>query len=128
MGGYGNAADVIQAVEIMTALNKWAAYFKGFNFPYHFYEVSDYEQWLPAIGYEAIRIELIPKDMVHKNTDELKGWLRTTWFPYTDRLPEDKRELFLTELVGGYIRKNPVDSNNQTHVKMVRLEVEAMVL
>lgn len=105
MGGYGNAAEIIKVVEQITALDKWAEYFKGFEFPYSFYGVGDYEQWLPMTGYEAIRIELKPKDMVHKNPDELKGWLRTTWFPYTDRLPEHQRETFITEVVGAYLGK-----------------------
>jgi trans-aconitate methyltransferase len=127
MGGYGNAAEIMNVVEQVTASSQWGAYFEGFDFPYHFYGIADYEQWLRTAGYEVIRIALIPKDMVHKSRDELMGWLRTTWFPYTDRLPEDRRELFLTILVREYIGKNPVDSKGQTHVKMVRLEVEARV-
>jgi trans-aconitate 2-methyltransferase len=128
MGGRGNAAEMIRVVDQMTASGKWAGYFEGFDFPYHFYDIGDYEKWLPAAGYAAQRIELISKDMVHRNADELKGWLRTTWFPYTDRLPGDQRELFLAELAGGYLKMNPVDSKGQTHVKMVRLEVEAKIL
>lgn len=128
MGGKGNALEIIKVVEQVTALSKWAEYFEGFEFPYSFYDTGDYEKWLLLTGYKASRMELISKDMIHKNTEELKGWLRTTWFPYTDRLPEDQHELFLTELVNEYVGKNPVDSNGQTHVKMIRLEVEARVL
>lgn len=126
MGGYGNAADILQIVTQATKSKKWAEYFKTFTFPYNFCKVQDYEKWLPQTGYKAKRIELIPKDMIHENTEKLKGWLRTTWFPYTDQLPEDEKEKFLTHIVEQYINISPVDSAGKTHVKMVRLEVEAI--
>jgi trans-aconitate 2-methyltransferase len=128
MGGKGNALEIISSIEQVITSSKWSEYFKGFDFPYYFYAIEDYEQWLPAAGYEATRIELIPKDMVHKNPDELKGWLRTTWFPYTNRLPDIQREIFLAELISKFIEKKSVDSRGQTHVNMVRLEVEARAL
>ena len=127
MGGKGNAQDIVNTLDKLIAARRWCDYFKGFEFPYHFYAVEDYERWLPAAGYSATRIELIPKDMIHKTTEELKGWLRTTWFPYTNRMPINQREIFLDELVGMYIEEKPVDAAGQTHVKMVRLEVEARV-
>jgi len=57
-----------------------------------------------------------------------KGWLRTTWFPYTDRLPVELRDAFLAEVVETYTMANPFDALGRTHVKMVRLEVEAYAL
>ena len=125
MGGYGNAYDMARIVESVITLKQWSDYFQGFHFPYYFYQVHDYEQWLPATGFEISRIELIPKDMVHDNPDKLKGWLRTTWFPYTDRIPEAGRESFIAQLTDVYLSEHPVDVNGRTHVRMVRLEVEA---
>jgi trans-aconitate 2-methyltransferase len=63
--------------------------------------------------------------MVHDDAKGLKGWLRTTWFPYTDRVPETDRELFVKQLTDLYLSKYPVDAEGKTHVRMVRLEVEA---
>jgi trans-aconitate methyltransferase len=128
MGGKGNAQDIVKALDDMIADKKWSEFFNGFVFPFHFYEVEDYEKWLPDSGYKAARIELITKDMVHKNAEELKGWLRTTWFPYTNRIPADQQEVFLDDLVSRYLEEEPVDGLGQTHVKMVRLEVEGSVL
>ena len=56
------------------------------------------------------------------------GWLRTTWFPYTDCLPVNQRHAFLTEVVETYTVANPFDALGHIHVKMVRLEVEAYTL
>ena len=66
--------------------------------------------------------------MVHDNADDLKGWLRTTWFPYTNQLPVVDREKFLDDLVETYTSQYPVDSEGKTHINMVRLEVEAYAL
>lgn len=95
MGGAGNASEIVTVVESLVASHPWSEYFAGFTFPYSFYDVSDYERWLPRTGYKATRIERIPKDMVHKNIAGLEGWLRTTWFPYANRVPEEHRDRFL---------------------------------
>ena len=128
MGGYGNAQGVLEVVDHVIASEKWKKYFDNFVFPYNFCDVPDYEKWLPNAGYKAKRIELIAKDMVHENEEALKGWLRTTWFPYTDQLPENKKEEFLSLIIEQYTNANPVDLEGKTHVNMVRLEVEASTL
>lgn len=125
MGGRGNAAAMMRTLQALTARARWAAFFEGFTSPYHFYGPDDYEAWLPEAGFRPRRVELVPKDMRHDGPEGLTGWLRTTWFPYTDRLPADAREEFLDELVVAYLAERPLDSEGKTHVEMVRLEVEA---
>lgn len=128
MGGFGNAADVMEIVIRATESKQWAGYFTTFVNPYRFCKVSEYEHWLHQTGYKSKRVELINKDMVHDNSNKLKGWLRTTWFPYTNQLPENEKEEFLSHIIEQYIQANPLDSEGRTHVKMVRLEVEAIVI
>jgi trans-aconitate methyltransferase len=125
MGGHGNAEDIVNIVTKATQLKHWEKYFENFVSPYNFYEIQDYEKWLQQTGYKAKRIELIPKDMVHEKSNGLQGWLRTTWFPYTDQLPDTEKEHFLAYVVNQYTTSFPADSNGKIHVKMVRLEVEA---
>jgi len=72
-----------------------------------------------------VRVELAQKDMQHAGMEGLTGWLRTTWFPYTDRLPPEMRAPFLEEVAERYVADNPVGPDGRTHVNMVRLEVEA---
>ncbi|MCA9731119.1 methyltransferase domain-containing protein [candidate division KSB1 bacterium] len=125
MGGAGNAQAMIDIVTECIDTSGWSDYFTGFEFPYYFYAVADYQNWLPQHGFIADRVELLAKDMQHEGIDGLKGWLRTTWFPYTDRLPDHLKELFLDEIVSVYLKKFPVDTHGKTHVRMVRLEVDA---
>jgi len=126
MGGEGNAEAFFSAVEAVTGAPRWRSYFKGFVAPYFFYGISDYERWLPQCGFDPVRIELIPKAMRHSSRESLKGWFRTTWFPYTDRLPRTERECFIEEIIDTYLTAYPPDSEGATTVAMVRLEVEAV--
>lgn len=126
MGGKGNAAEIMPIVDDLIRCDRWRTCFEDFVFPYAFYGIEDYEQWLPEAGLQAKRIELVSKDMVHDSLDALKGWIRTTWFPYTDLVPEGRREQFIDELVGNYVEQHSVDDFGRTHVKMMRLEVEAI--
>jgi len=128
MGGRGNAAEVFATIEQVTQQPRWRRYYEGFTAPYHFYGPEDYEVWLPETGFCPARVELVPKDMQHQGAEGLKGWLRTTWFPYTDRLPAESRDAFLAELVEAYTVAHPRDALGNTHVEMVRLEVEAYAL
>jgi trans-aconitate methyltransferase len=124
MGGYGNAAQVVTAVDTVRSRPQWAAFFDGFEFPYGFYAPEEYRAWLIAAGLTPVRVELIPKDTTHADRAAFEGWFRTTWIPYTQRVPETQRAAFITEVVDTYLEQNP-STQGEVHVLMIRLEVEA---
>jgi trans-aconitate methyltransferase len=126
MGGRGNASDILSILDDMISKSIWAGYFNGFDFPYGFHDAADYKKWLEKTGFHSIRADLIPKAMAHDGPDDLTGWFKTTWLPYTQRIPESQREEFVGELVEKYLHKYPADRNGTIHVKMVRLEIEAI--
>jgi trans-aconitate methyltransferase len=64
--------------------------------------------------------------MVHATREALAGWIRTTWLPYTEHVPEQARPAFIDEIVDRYLNNNPPDAAGRAHLQMVRLEVEAM--
>ena len=125
MGGLGNAEDMLDVISHLVASKRWLKYFEQFQTPYFFYDTEPYAKWLKQAGLIADKIELFPKGMTHSDREGLKSWLRTTWFPYTDRLPVDLRDPFLEEALSSYLEKFPPDAKGQTHVAMVRLQVEA---
>ena len=125
MGGKGNAAAIVNAQESFFACDPWKPYFEGFEFPYGFYGPEDYRPWLVEARLKPERVELFPKDMTQAGREGLAGWVRTTWLPYTERLPENMRERFVYEVVDSYLAAHPVDAQGLCHVQMVRLEVEA---
>ncbi|MEG8948003.1 methyltransferase domain-containing protein [Rosettibacter firmus] len=126
MGGKGNAQDLINVLDEIIKEEKWKSYFENFTFPYGFFDINDYEKFLNKAGLLPKRIELLPKDMIHKGEEKFKLWIKTTWLPYTQQIPESKREMFIDEVVKSYIKKFPIDNNGLIHLKMMRLEVEAI--
>jgi trans-aconitate methyltransferase len=63
--------------------------------------------------------------MIHAGAAGLASWVRTTWMPYTDRIPQGLREIFIEEVVNRYLVSHPADAHGKVHLAMVRLEVEA---
>lgn len=126
MGGRGNNAEMMALLGRMTRSERWAGYFEGFAVPYGFYGPEEYAVWLAEAGLRAIRLELIPKDMVHPGREGLAGWVRTTKIPYTQRLPEELRPVFINEVLDAYLAEMPLDAQGNAHISMVRLEVEAV--
>lgn len=125
MGGKGNAVDILAVLDEVIAEAQWQAYFTDFDFPYGFYDTDEYMELLTDAGFTARRIELIPKDMVHEGRVGLEGWIRTTWLPYTQRLPDQCRDAFVAEIASRYLDRVPIDEQGRVHVAMVRIEIEA---
>ena len=125
MGGKGNAQDVIEVVNQVMSSKKWKPYFQHFQFPYAFYSPPEYEHLLKEAGFILQKIELIPKVMTHKGKEGLAGWIRTTWLPYTERIPERQLDYFIDDVVNLYMEKYDMDTTGIIGVKMMRLEVEA---
>ncbi len=125
MAGKGNAQDVIAVVEELISEEDCKAYFKNFTFPYGFYGPEEYRKWLKEAGFKPQRVELLPKDMKLQGKEGLAGWIRSTWLPFTERVPASLRDSFISEIADRYIAAFPLDESGATHVKMVRLEVQA---
>lgn len=128
MGGKGNAAQIFLILDNLIKLPTWARFFRDFTPPYSFYGPEEYHPWLQKTGFLAKRVELIPKDMVQKGTQGLRGWIRTTWMPYLQRIPSHLQLDFLDDLVARYEKQYPPDPQGNLHVPMIRLEVEAIKL
>jgi trans-aconitate methyltransferase len=126
MGGKGNASAAFEIIEEMTSLSKWNPYLKDFQSPYHFYSDEVYKELLPDAGFHPQRIELIKKDMMHEGKKGFEGFIRTTWLPATEKIPENIREKFISEAADLYMKKYPPDQNGKVHIAMLRLEIEAI--
>ncbi len=126
MGGRGNAADVLAVVAAVSRRDRWHAYFDNLELPWRFYGPEDYRTWLPRHGFRAVRVELFPRDMCFAGPEPFRGWLRTTWFHFTDRLPAHLRDPFLDDILEAYAAAHPPDAAGTLRVRMVRLEVEAV--
>ena len=124
-GGRGNAQDVFVALRPEMRLKHWREFFRRIPKPYFFYSPADYEKWLPQFGFKTLGVRLVPKDAVYAGRDKFVAWLRTTWLPYVQRVPEELREEFIAAVADRYLAKHPPDAEGKVHVRMVRLEIEA---
>lgn len=126
MAGKGNASAIVDAMGRLTCQGRWSGYFREFSFPYVFYGDEHYRSLVEAAGFVPVRIEFIPKTMTHNGREGLTGWIRTTWLPYIERIPVDLRDNFIEALTGDFEKEHPPDEEGFFHIKMVRLEVEAV--
>jgi hypothetical protein len=94
--------------------------------PYFFHSPDSYEKWLPRFGFKSLGVRLSPKDAIYGDGKSFTAWLRTTWLPYTQRVPENLREDFIAAVADRYLAQHPPDAAGRVHVRMVRLEIDAI--
>jgi len=125
-GGKGNAQDVFLALRPEMRLKRWREFFRRMPKPYFFYSPADYEKWLPKFGFNINSLKLTPKNATYAGVEGFATWLRTTWLPYVHLVPEDLREEFIAAVTDRYLAKHPPDTEDKVHVRMVRLEIDAV--
>jgi len=126
MGGRGNAARVFAVLGVLIENERWKPYFRNFEDPYFFPGPETYRELLDGSGFSPRRVELIPKNMEYPDTEGFLGWMRTTWLPYTSRIPGELAPAFLSDALESYLAEFPPDPDGSIRVPMVRLEVEAI--
>ncbi len=125
MAGKGNAKDVISIIKELAAVKPWKGFFSNMTFPYGFYDPKEYRAFLQQTDLVSERVELFPRDMKFNGAEGLAGWVRTTWLPFTDKLPVELRSKFVELIVNRYLQKHPADAAGTVHVGMMRIEIEA---
>lgn len=125
-GGRGNAQEVFVALRAEIRLKRWRPHFRRIEKPYFFHRPEEYEAWLPRFGFRIRGLRLADKDMACEGGAGLTAWFRTTWLPYTQRVPEAAREEFIAAVTGRYLSRHPPDAAGRVHVRMVRLEIDAV--
>jgi trans-aconitate methyltransferase len=124
-GGKGNAHDVFLALRPEMRRARWREFFRNLPVPYFFHSPADYRKWLPKYGFHRHELKLAPKDAAYAGAEGLAAWVRTTWLPYVQRVPEDRRAEFIAAVIRRYVAKHPADAQGQVRVGMVRLEIDA---
>jgi len=125
-GGKGNAQEVFVALRATIRQKRWRVFFRNFAAPYFFGHPKDYGKWLSCSGFKTSVLRLANKDVAHTGRLGLAAWLRTTWLPYTQRVPAAQRNQFIADVVERYVAKHPLRADGKLVVRMVRLEVDAV--
>jgi len=125
-GGRGNIAEFMAVFQHLQQQLPWKPYLANFQSSTFFHDDQDYLNWLRDAGFQPLSVALVPRDMVHEGKSGLAGWIRTTGTPYTHPIPDGDRDRFIDAFASAYLARYPLDSDGHSHVKMVRLEVEAV--
>lgn len=125
-GGKGNAHDVFLALRPEMRLARWKNFFRKMPLPYFFYAPGDYEKWLPKHGFKINSLQLATKEVAYAGAEGFATWLRTTWLPFVQRVPENLREEFIAAVTQRYVARHPADADGKIPVRMVRLEIDAV--
>ncbi len=128
MGGKGNASQLISIILPLMRREDWLPYFRDFKFSYGFHGPGEYRLWLSEANLRPLRMQLIPKLMLHDSPAALSGWLRTTWMPYVHPVPEPLRKRWINEIIDRYLARYPADLEGRIAVRMMRLEIEALAV
>jgi trans-aconitate 2-methyltransferase len=126
MGGTGNVAQVEAAANRILSREPWKRWFDGLPSVWFMHSPQEAERELQSAGLAPVRAELLERDMSHEGPGAMLGWMRATWFSAVSKAPEDMRERLLHEILTEFLAENPSDVRGRTHVRMVRLEVEAL--
>ncbi|HYG22010.1 MAG TPA: methyltransferase domain-containing protein [Verrucomicrobiae bacterium] len=125
-GGKGNANAVFHALRGVMRLPQFRQYFRRMSPPYFFFSADQYREWLPQLGFSIREVTLADTAMLFESSERFAGWLRTTWLPYTQRVPELQRDAFVADVIERYVREHPADAHGRIQVAMVRLELDAI--
>ena len=123
--GAGNMAELTAAAGEVNARPAWREAFPGFRFPWLMPSLEVYRPLVRRRVSRSCASTLVPRDVVHEGHAGLAGWIRTTWMPYTDRLPDDRRAAWIDEVVERYAERMPPDAEGRLHVPSFRVELEA---
>jgi trans-aconitate methyltransferase len=125
MVGSGSYLEIVNVLADVLGRAAWRGYFGDFRYSFGFHSPHDYEAWLKEVGLTPKRVELLPRDMAIEGSEGVAAWIRTTWLPFTQKIPEGMRERFIHELVDGYMELCPPDEEGLVHAQSIRLVVEA---
>lgn len=124
-GGKSTDDDLASLVRYAIRSPMWSKYLREFSNPYGTYGPDEYNVWLDQAGLKGIKVELTIKDLIIHGKAEFEGFIRTTWLPITERIPDELRHRFVSEISNMHLERRPPD-DGLVRIGMAVLEVEAM--
>ncbi len=124
-GGEGNGGRLFDIARDVVNAPRWRDYFRGFTFPWYFPSAEEYEPLVRGTGLLPDRVEVVLREAMHQGREGFVGWMRTTWIPFLQHLPDDLRDDFIADVIDRYLVVCPMDADGIARVPMMRLEVTA---
>ncbi len=125
MRGRGELGRLEMILMELIMSKRWREHFSRWSGGFGFHDPEDYRAWLSEAGLRPVRVELVKRPIAFRGREGLAGHIRTTWLPFTLRIPEEEREEFIYRMVDRYLEECPPDAEGMVHIPSYRLEVEA---
>lgn len=107
--------------------SEWEEKFRGFEPPWTFYRLGQYQFYLYDAGLEVSNMTVFVSDETYASQFVFQETVRQ-WLPYLVPLDPALKEAFLSQLIDLYITKLPPDENGIVHFNVPRLEIECIKL
>lgn len=102
----------------------WSSYFKNFESPFAFFEKEEYQQLLEKAHLQPVVLDSRVVTHTFPHAQAFKGFIKQ-WFPWLAVLPENKKDLFLDELISMYASYQNLSEDSPIPFPVRRLRVEA---
>ncbi len=106
----GDGKRMEEVMEEVRRRPRWAGYFDGFRDPFVHLGPDDYRRLAGRAGLEVVSITPEEDHWDFGSREEFLGFVRTTGYEWTNRLPEAERPAYLNECVDRYQELNAPDN------------------
>src|SRR5262249_53971048 len=102
----GDEGRIERVIEEVRHRPRWATWFDGFRDPFAHYSAEEYRALAERVGLRVDRIETEERRWDFGSREGFLGFIRTTSYNWTTRLPAQQSEAFLEEALDRYQELN----------------------
>ncbi len=118
-GSDGNCANFIDVVRKKIMDDKYAGYFKGFEWPWFMPSKSQYEDLMSFSGFSDFTIMEVNRDRYFSNEDEMMRWIdQPCIVPFLKYIPDKENGIFRDEIISEMIKRT--QQSNGTYFETFR--------
>ena len=111
-----------QSIQSITSSPEWAPYFQSFSSGWHFIDETEFVDLLEKNHFRPERFDIIPQTSPFHSRELFERDV-ASWFSYLNPLPEHLKQVFLKQVVDGYLKIEPPLKNGEVHFKFLRYDV-----
>ncbi len=105
-GSSGNCANFIDVISKKITDDKFAGYFKNFEWPWFMPSKPQYEQLISLIGFSDFTIMEMNRDRYFSNAEEMIRWIdQPCIVPFLKCVPGQVKKVFRDEVVAEMVKK-----------------------
>lgn len=105
-GGFGNCFNFIDVIQKKIQEDKYAEYFKNFEWPWFMPSKSQYKKLISTIGFSNYTITEVNRDRYFSTNSEMIKWIdQPSIVPFLKYIPQESKETFRQEVIEEMLEK-----------------------